>query len=155
MSTVKNTISVVIPLYNKEQYIARAIQSVLSQTYNDFELIVVDDGSTDASAKVVEEFNDPRQRLIRQPNAGECAARNRGIAESRTELIAFLDADDQWLPEHLIAIKCLSEKYPECGAFATAYDIVDPPYHRYTANFETIPKAPWVGIIPNYFKMWV
>jgi glycosyltransferase involved in cell wall biosynthesis len=94
-------ISVIIPLFNKAPFVARALQSVAAQTFTDFELIVVDDGSTDDGAKIVERFGDSRIRLIRQENAGPGAARNRGLAEARGELIAFLDADDEWLPQFL------------------------------------------------------
>lgn len=90
-------LSIVIPLYNKAKWIERAIDSVLNQTFQDFEIIVVDDGSTDGSDKIVENINDVRIRLIRQQNAGASAARNTGIKESQGELIAFLDADDWWV----------------------------------------------------------
>ena len=89
-------ISVVIPLYNKEKYIKRAIESVLNQTFQKFEIIVVNDGSTDKSAEIVQNIKDPRIRLINQKNAGVSAARNRGIQEAKYEYIAFLDADDFW-----------------------------------------------------------
>jgi glycosyltransferase involved in cell wall biosynthesis len=92
------TVSVVIPLYNKAPYIQRALGSVLGQTFHDFDVIVVDDGSTDGSANIVRQCTDSRVRLISQKNAGPGAARNRGIREVKTELVAFLDADDEWRP---------------------------------------------------------
>ena len=146
------SISVVIPLYNKGLYIKRALDSVLAQTYQNFELIVVNDGSTDESAEAVKMFTDPRIRLIHQENGGECAARNRGIYESRADLIAFLDADDEWMPEHLETLLRLSQNFPECGAYATAYDIVDITGCSTTPNFFEIPEVPWEGIIPRYFR---
>jgi glycosyltransferase involved in cell wall biosynthesis len=91
-------ISVIIPLYNKSIYISRAIHSVLAQTEQNFEIIVVDDGSTDNGADIVKEFADSRIMLIRQDNRGPGAARNRGIREAKGEYISFLDADDEWLP---------------------------------------------------------
>jgi len=94
-------VDIVIPLYNKAACVGRAIRSILNQTMTDWSLIVVDDGSTDNGPDVVRTFNDPRIRLIQQQNAGPGAARNRGIAEATSEYIAFLDADDEWLPFHL------------------------------------------------------
>ena len=94
-------VSVVIPLYNKVAYIRRTLDSVASQTYGDFEAIVVDDGSTDGGGETVAGYPDRRIRLVRQQNAGPGAARKRAIAEARGEYIAFLDADDEWEPTFL------------------------------------------------------
>lgn len=94
-------ISVIVPLYNKAPYIKRALDSIARQTLSDFEVIVVDDGSTDEGAEVVREYTDKRFRFISQENLGPGAARNRGIEEASAGLVAFLDADDEWLPEYL------------------------------------------------------
>jgi glycosyltransferase involved in cell wall biosynthesis len=94
-------VSVVIPAYNYADFVGLAIQSVLQQDHADFELLVVDDGSTDGTAALVTSFSDPRIRYIHQANAGLSAARNTGIRQARHPLIAFLDADDEWLPTHL------------------------------------------------------
>ena len=94
-------ISVVIPLYNKEKKIEYTLKSVFTQTFQNFEIVIVDDGSTDNSVEEVEKFTDSRIRLIHQTNAGVSAARNRGIEAASGELIAFLDADDVWMPEYL------------------------------------------------------
>ncbi len=93
-------ISVIIPSYNAARFVSEAVSSALCQTLPPLEVIVVDDGSTDDTEAVVRSFGE-RVRCIRQPNGGPAVARNRGIRESRGELIAFLDADDVWLPEKL------------------------------------------------------
>ena len=94
-------VSVVIPAYNYAEYLGAAITSVLHQDHSNFEIIVVDDGSTDNTAEVVAEFADERIRYVLQANAGLSAARNTGVRKARYEFIALLDADDQWLPTHL------------------------------------------------------
>ena len=100
-------ISVVIPLYNKEASIAQSLKSVLSQEYDDFEVVIVDDGSTDRSVGVVEDINDSRIRLIKQENGGPSKARNTGVKNAKGEWILFLDADDEMLPE---AIEFFAQK---------------------------------------------
>lgn len=143
--------SVIIPLYNKEPHIARALDSVISQTVQDFEIIVVDDGSTDKSAEIVRTFNDSRIRLIQQENAGVSAARNKGILESKAPLIALLDADDEWTPAFLEEILKLSIRFPLAGIYSTAYCIIDPNGKKRSAIYKAIPPAPWKGILPSYF----
>src|SRR5688572_28062706 len=92
-------VSVVIPVYNRPDAVRRAIQSVLGQTDQDFEIIVVDDGSTEAVAAAVASIPDRRVRLIRHDrNRGGSAARNTGIRASKAPLVAFLDSDDEWMP---------------------------------------------------------
>ncbi|KAF1079005.1 glycosyltransferase family 2 protein [Methanogenium sp. MK-MG] len=148
-------VSVVIPLYNKEPHIARALNSVLSQTVQDFEVIVVDDGSTDGGAEVVRSFDDQRIRLIQQENQGVSAARNWGIEAAEAELIAFLDADDEWLPGFLETIQRMREKFANIGAYATAYMICEDNFEKRIAKYKGLPSAPWEGIIPNYFYSMV
>ncbi|HZQ39551.1 MAG TPA: glycosyltransferase family A protein, partial [Rhizomicrobium sp.] len=99
--------SVVIPVFNRAEPLRRAIESVRAQTFQDFEIVVVDDGSTDNPRAVVESFADDRIHYWRQPNAGGGAARNRGIDEARGELVAFLDSDDVFLPHHLESMHAL------------------------------------------------
>lgn len=146
-------ISVIIPLYNKAPYIRRAIDSVLRQNTLPAEILVIDDGSTDTSAQVVKDISDSRLRLIQQPNAGECAARNRGIIEARYELVAFLDADDEWKPDFLTHIQRLIVDFPGCGIFATAFDVLQPSGELYSPKLTGIPPEPWSGILLRYFKI--
>ena len=145
-------ISVIIPLYNKETGIATALRSVLAQTYQDFEAIVVDDGSTDRSATIVKSINDPRIRLIHQQNAGVSAARNRGIAEAKGEYIAFLDADDEWMPEFLGEIVALQREFPECKAQATNY-VFNSRGVKSQTILRKIPFKSERGILTNYFEV--
>jgi glycosyltransferase involved in cell wall biosynthesis len=98
---IRLRVSVIIPLYNKAPYVRRALDSIAAQTFADFEVIVVDDGSTDDGAAIVESYVDARFRLIRQANAGPGAARNAGLRQAQGEFIAFLDADDEWRPNYL------------------------------------------------------
>ena len=145
-------ISVVIPLFNKGNCIGRAIESILGQTVSCSEIIVVDDGSTDGGHRVVECLDDPRLRLLSQENQGPSAARNKGIEEAHGELVAFLDADDEWKPWFLESTLNLWAKYPEAGAYATAYEIQEPDGYVWTPSPREIPPPPWEGIIPNFFR---
>lgn len=145
-------ISVVIPLYNKKESIAHTLECVLKQTYQDFEVVVVDDGSTDGSAEIVEGVADGRIRLIRQENGGVSAARNRGIKEAKREYVAFLDADDEWKPEHLETLVRLIEKYPQCGAYSTNYEF----NHDCVIEQTILNKIPFDGedgVLSNYFEV--
>jgi glycosyltransferase involved in cell wall biosynthesis len=115
-------ISVIMPVYNREAVVRRAIDSVLAQDFTDFELIIVDDGSKDRTVEVVQEVTDPRLRLFRQPhNMGGNAARNRGIREARAPLIAFLDSDDVYLPGKLGYIVRYMEAHPEVEALLDSF----------------------------------
>jgi len=146
-------ISVVIPLYNKEETVLRALDSVLSQTILPEEIIVVNDGSTDSSAQIVTNFNHSLIRLVTQSNQGVSAARNLGIAEARHQWIAFLDADDEWLPEFLQTITELLEKYPECSVAATAYYMQDISGRRERNHLNKLKFEGDLGIIDNYFQV--
>jgi glycosyltransferase involved in cell wall biosynthesis len=146
-------ISVVIPLYNKERYILRAISSVINQNTPAAEIVDIDDGSTDNGANEVRQTNDKRVRLIQQKNAGEGAARNRGVEESSCNIVAFLDADDEWKPDFLTHIQRLINNFPDCGAYGTAYEIINPGGSITYPDFNEIPPPPWIGIIPNFFSV--
>ena len=117
------TVSVIIPTYNRAHLIGRSIKSVLSQSYQDFEIIIVDDGSTDNTKEVVTSFNNERIRYIRhEKNKGEAAARNMGIRVARGKYIAFQDSDDEWLPEKLAKqIELLKNTLPKVGVAYTGF----------------------------------
>ncbi len=144
------TISVIIPLYNKGAYVGRAVESALSQSTSPFEVLVIDDGSTDdGPARLKAYAGDPRLRLIRQANGGEGAARNRGLSEMRGDVAAFLDADDEWLPGHLEAIAELAQRFPEAGLLATGYRSI----WRRGLAVETTLSSGVPTLIHNYFEI--
>lgn len=145
-------ISVIIPLYNCEKFITRSINSVLRQTVKDYEIIVVDDGSTDKGPEMVEKMNSPLIRLIRQKNQGVSCARNRGIKEARYELIAFLDADDEWDADHLETLLSLYGKYPQCGLFSASYRLCMNGKMVYPDKSNKIPFKE-DGILYNFYEV--
>lgn len=146
-------ISVVIPLYNKEQSIASTLQTVLKQTYQDFEIVIVNDGSTDHSVEEVAKVTDPRIRLIHQSNAGVSAARNRGIEETKGDYIAFLDADDVWKPDYLKTQYELTLKYPGCSVFASNYEFKDTQEKVTPTIIRKLSFKGVDGILSNYFEV--
>lgn len=115
--------SVIIPLYNKEEHIFETIQHVLSQSITSFELIVVDDGSTDNGPSIVESIQDSRVRMIHQENAGVAAARNRGIRDSRGQYICFLDADDIWERDFLETAENLFRTFSQAEMVCPSYQV--------------------------------
>lgn len=117
----KPVFSIIIPLYNKEKYISRAVNSALNQSFKKFEIIIVNDGSTDNSSSVIAKIKDPRVRIINQKNLGASNARNTGIKKAKAPYIAFLDADDEYLPDFLTNMYKLIHKYKNYSFFATAY----------------------------------
>lgn len=129
------------------------MDSVISQKVQDFEIVVVNDGSTDKSADIVKNFSDTRIRLINQKNAGVSVARNRGINEAKSELIAFLDADDEWMPNYLETILRLREKYPCAGLYATSLKTEFIDNVLMDKDEELRKLIPDEGLILNYFKV--
>ena len=119
--------SVIIPLFNKAPYVAKAIGSVLSQTYIDYELLIMDDGSKDDSFEVALKAIEGHAHchLYKQKNAGVSVARNIGVALSRGEYLCFLDADDWWDPDFLMEMSKLIEDFPDAGIYGTNYTIVN------------------------------
>ena len=140
-------ISVVIPLFNKEKSISDTINSVLRQDFSDFEIVVVDDGSTDGSVAIVEAMNDPRIRLIKQANGGPSKARNIGVKNAKGEWIVLLDADDELMPEALSTFTQLISKHPNV-------DIVDCNTMYYYPKGNILGNHPIDGYIKNPMKMF-
>jgi glycosyltransferase involved in cell wall biosynthesis len=115
-------ISIVLPVFNREKVVARAIDSVLEQSLTNFELIVVDDGSSDATAAAIGRYGDPRIRMIRMPrNAGACAARNRGIEAATGEIVCFLDSDDVYFPEKLESVRTCFDREPALALLVDSF----------------------------------
>ncbi|MGB9929756.1 MAG: glycosyltransferase family 2 protein [Methanosarcina sp.] len=151
-----DNISIVVPLLNKGPHVERVLNSVLRQTVLNFEVIVIDGGSSDDGPAIIETFanKDSRIRLIQQKNKGVSDARNQGISESKFKLIAFLDADDEWMPDYLETILRLWEKYPDAGLYATSIktDFIDNVLMG--INVESRKTIPDEGLVPNYFKIY-
>jgi|WetSurMetagenome_2_1015567.scaffolds.fasta_scaffold24913_1 glycosyltransferase involved in cell wall biosynthesis len=145
-------VSVVIPLYNKGPHIARAITSVLTQTVQEFEIIVMDGNSTDEGPEIVKAHHDPRIHFFVQEGSGVSAARNQGVEKSQADFIAFLDADDEWTPHFLEIILRLKKTFPDAGLYATAYQICSKPGKLANAKNRAIPPSPYEGLLRNYFE---
>lgn len=143
-------VSVIIPAYNQGHYLDKAIQSVLDQTYQNFEIIVVDDGSTDNTADVAQSFSDPRIRYIYQENSGLSAARNTGIHRATGEYISFLDSDDLFLPEKLELLVSKLEDAPELGLVAGQAILIDENGQSLGEVFnKKLPKDPTRLLLAN------
>lgn len=139
--------SVVIPLYNKENSIEATLNSVLAQTWDDYEVLVVNDGSTDHSLAAAERVQSEKIHIISQPNQGVSVARNTGILSAEGEYICFLDADDLWYPDYLETIAGLTEQFSESNLFVTAYRILLPEGKvRFSTQLE-----PETGCLPSYW----
>lgn len=145
--------SVIIPLYNKERDIDQTLQSLTRQTFDSFEVVVVDDGSTDESLLIVQQFKDPRLRVFTKKNEGVAPTRNFGVEKANCDFVVFLDADDLWYPFHLEDLYDLIKKFPDGKWFATAYEksfnqkLVRP------LNSPILQKgASWQGKIPDFFE---
>lgn len=149
---MKPYFSIIIPVYNKENHIKATLESVLNQTFKDFEIIIVNDGSSDNSENKITEISDKRIHLHSIMNHGVSYARNYGISKATSDLIVFLDADDIWKPFHLEDLKSLYETYPNCGLYCKAYvkkhnDV------EMDSKYKTIPDTKdWMGIVPDYFE---
>lgn len=142
--------SIIIPLYNKEKHVENTLKSVLAQSFQDFEIIIVNDGSTDGSLSEVSKIKDERIKIFSIENQGVSHARNYGIERSNADFIAFLDADDNWYPNHLEDLKNLIAKFPDCGVYATGYESVFNGHNTFKAKFKDIDDD-FIGIVNDYF----
>lgn len=134
--------SIIIPLYNKQHYIRRTLESVLSQTYTDFEVIVVNDGSKDNSLQEAKKVQDPRIRVIDKENGGVSSARNRGIREAKNEWICFLDADDIMYAHCLEEYHKLHVEFPKIRVLCASIDV----------NIKKYPSQDRRYVVTNYYK---
>lgn len=149
--------SVVIPLYNKSSYIKKTLESVLNQVLPEFEVVVVDDGSSDNGAQVVSDLadTDGRIRLIRQANAGVSAARNAGIAAAQGDWVAFLDADDWWHPTHLEQLARAAQLHPHADVIATGLRRVPDAPNWNPLPWPEQPATPDVLLIKDLPARWM
>lgn len=142
--------SVIIPLYNKQDTIKRAIDSVLAQNGYEFEIIVVDDGSIDLGVDIVEGYDDSRVHCIRQTNHGVSTARNNGWRAAHYPLISFLDADDEWEDGFLNDISSLIDQYPQAAVWGTSYWVFNG--KQRTPAAIALPVGS-IGILDDYFQV--
>ena len=135
-------VSVAVSLYNKAAYIEDTLRSALAQSFSDIEIVVVDDGSTDDGAERVARLNDTRLVLIRQANTGAAAARNRALANAKAPFVAFLDADDIWLADHLLHLTALAEQFPHAtllgNRFVQTCGTETPPVSQGTVEYREL-----------------
>ncbi|HYF21205.1 MAG TPA: glycosyltransferase family 2 protein [Ramlibacter sp.] len=145
--------SVVIPLYNKRDYVLEAVRSALGQSLAPREVIVVDDGSTDGGPELVEALADPRVRLVRQANGGVSAARNHGISLAQAEWVVFLDADDWHHPQLLEHLATAQAAFPRAHMVTAAFQ----PVRHDTTCFEawTLPVQPRLELIRDLGRRWM
>lgn len=141
-------LSIIIPLYNKEKEIKHTLDTLFNQSFSDFEVIIINDGSTDGSEEIIERYDNKKIRLFNQENSGAAAARNKGVELAQNEWVAFLDADDEWKSNYLEKIVAAIKEYPQAILIGTNYEILE--------NGETIVlDYPMVkkttGIMENYF----
>ncbi|WP_114782248.1 glycosyltransferase family 2 protein [Botryobacter ruber] len=146
MDDVTPFFSIVIPLYNKETHIADTLLSVFNQSFQDYEVIIVNDGSTDRSLAIAETFYDTRIKIFSIANGGVSAARNYGVGHAQSAFIAFLDADDTWEPSFLEEMKHLIERYPACGLYSSSYTVLE--QNKVYDKCRHLPE----GFVQNYFE---
>ena len=132
--------SIIVPLYNKADYVRKALESILTQSYTNYEVVIIDDESTDNSLSIVNDFvktvESGKWKVESQPNSGVAAARNNGVAKSKGEFVCFLDADDWWEPTFLEEIDRMIAEYPDAGLYATNYVYYKPGKTHVALNLE-------------------
>ncbi|WP_192349199.1 glycosyltransferase family 2 protein [Algoriphagus sp. Y33] len=146
-------VSLIIPLYNKEETILETLKSVFNQIERPDEIIIVDDGSQDSSCRLVERLNNPLIKLVCQSNQGVSAARNRGVELASYDWVTFLDADDQWDFEFLKEIRYLHSLFPDEKVLATSYKFVYPSGKIEYAKLNFINFSEDHGVVENYFEV--
>ena len=146
--------SIIIPLYNKAPYIERAVKSVLSQDYPHFEIIIVNDGSSDGGEKIVTKLEDERLKLVSQKNAGVSAARNTGAKEAQYEYLAFLDGDDTYEPNFLSEIVKLIGNFPNAGIYGTSNSFIYPNGKKVAEDFRYLFNGKEQGLLEDYFGLF-
>ena len=144
--------SVIIPLYNKEKEIKNTIEGILNQTYKADEIIVVDDGSTDNSAFIIEEYFEDKVKLIKQKNQGVSVARNRGIKEAKNEYLCFIDADDLWERDFLEEMSKLIQDFPDAIVYSTSHKMIDENGNIIYSKV-SLPKN-FRGYLDNFIKIF-
>lgn len=144
--------SIIIPLYNKEKDIKKTLESLFAQSLSDFEVIIVNDGSTDNSEKVVQSFTDPRIKLFSKKNEGVALTRNFAVEKATAQHVAFMDADDYWHPHHLENLFELISKFPNEQWYATAYEKKHNKKMTTSMISPIMEKEEWMGIVDDYFK---
>lgn len=143
-------ISIVIPLFNKQDSILKTLKSVLNQDFEEYEIIIINDGSTDKSADLLQVIKDRRIKIIHKDNGGVCSARNRGIKEASSEYIALLDADDIWEPEYLAEQLKLISDFPDAAMWGLGFDHLS---NDRLEGLDHVLPAGFRGYVKNYFSI--
>lgn len=145
-------LSVVIPVYNKRNEVRRAVESVLGQSFSEIAVLVVDDGSTDGSLEVLSEISDSRLKTVSVTNGGEGMARNLGVEMAEGDLVAFLDGDDEWLPDFCKEMINLIRRFPQAGIYCSGVLVERAGGGRHRLPTSGLPSGWRSGIVPDYFR---
>lgn len=154
---MKNDVSIITPCWNSERYIAETIESVQKQTYQNWEMIIVDDCSSDRTVEIVKKLaeKDIRIKVLQQGiNGGAAKARNRALQEATGRFIAYLDADDKWKPNKL-EMQILFMHKEKCGFSCTSYEVIDDNGNSLNKKIYMLPKVDYIGFLTNNFLQTV